>query len=192
MPVGQAEQVASANGRRLRALEIMAHSPRTWANPRSRNCRTLLACWIGPKTGSTTCLLGRSRLRRPARFRRAAMARTGSTRWQSRHRPRPHAASDRDERGPHRRRSRRRGPESVRASAIAVEQERHHRTGMVGRVAALLGMGVADGREVEGFSPRVALEMRPRPRRHELNAATAAEAGPDRHSTPEASWPWAQ
>ena len=56
-------------------MRIIAHSHRTLSSPRSRNGRKLLACLICPKTGATTCCLRRSRLRRPARFRRAAMAR---------------------------------------------------------------------------------------------------------------------
>ena len=65
---------AFASLRRLWAVQIIAHSPRTRSRPRSRNYRKPLACLICPNTGSTTCFLRRWRLRRPARFRRTAIA----------------------------------------------------------------------------------------------------------------------
>ena len=48
----------------------------------------------------------------------------------------------------------------VEAAAVAVEQERHHHAGVVGREAALFRVGLQDGREVEGLAHRVPDEVR--------------------------------
>ena len=56
----------------------------------------------------------------------------------------------------------------VDATAVAVEQERHHHAGMVGREAALLRVGVANSREVERLAHCVSDEVRQVAGWHEL------------------------
>jgi hypothetical protein len=56
----------------------------------------------------------------------------------------------------------------VDATTVAVEQKRHHHAGMVGWEAALLRVGVKNGREVERLPHCVSDEVRQVIRRHEL------------------------
>ena len=56
----------------------------------------------------------------------------------------------------------------VQAAAVAVEKQRHHHAGMVGRIPPLLGVGIEYGREIERLAHRVANKMRHVPGRHEL------------------------
>ena len=59
--------LAPCSLRRLCAVQTIAHSALTLVRPRRRNCRKPRACLMCPKTGSTTCLRRRYRLRQPAR-----------------------------------------------------------------------------------------------------------------------------
>jgi hypothetical protein len=56
----------------------------------------------------------------------------------------------------------------VQATAVAIEKQGHHHAGMVGRIAALLGVAVDNSRKVEPFAHRVTDEMRQVTGRHEL------------------------
>ena len=67
---------------------------------------------------------------------------------------------------------------------LAVEQKRHHHAGMVRREAALLRVGVKNGREVERLAHCVSDEVR--------QCTEGGEASPDPRPISERSWPSAK
>ena len=80
----------------------------------------------------------------------------------------------------------------VEAAAVAVEQQRHHHAGMVGRVAALLGVACREW--PRGRAPRAPCRGRSAPgdRAARTHAARAAKASPDPRPRSETPWPWAK